>query len=280
MRLSNVLYSKWRKTDRSRCGNRQWRRSLRKNSSRPQGARLWAALKDVNVNTCCCDNESFDAYFQHRGVSTLRSQNGPRLNPTSMRNSAPLLSPTSGWLLSGYFATSYVASLYMLRAGRLVFTAQQTEVGPAASRARAENERWRNDPSTIRARIIGVSISTVVSCGVVYAVVTNTGSWQASLVPPLVVSSDLLQWGDTDSVQQTLRLLGLSLPTSVPLGAWFLAPLMYTGSIYVQLLDKELPLQRNWSFKESIRPIFTTWLGFRNIIAVCGPQNIDCTKSR
>ncbi|CCA73790.1 related to CAAX prenyl protease 2 [Serendipita indica DSM 11827] len=169
-----------------------------------------------------------------------------------MHNSPPILSSTSGWLLSGFFATSYVASLYMFRAGRLVFTAQQTEVGPNASRARAENERWRNDPSTIRARILSVSISTAVSCGVVYAVVTKAGSWQ---------------WGDKESIQQTLHLLGLSLPTSVPLGAWFLAPLMYTGTIYVQLLDKELPLQRNWSFAESVKPIFTTWIGFRNIIA-------------
>ncbi|KAG8835883.1 hypothetical protein FRC17_000433 [Serendipita sp. 399] len=147
----------------------------------------------------------------------------------------PPLSPAKAWLLSGYFAISYVASLYTFRAGRLVFTAQQTEVGPNAERARALNERWRNDPATIKARLLGVSLSTVLE--------------------------------EFRALKETLSLLGLTGIARVPLGAWFLAPLMYTGPLYVQALDQELPFQKKWSFNQSVAPIFGTWLGFRNILA-------------
>ncbi|KAG8844032.1 hypothetical protein FRC20_003639 [Serendipita sp. 405] len=162
------------------------------------------------------------------------------------------LSPAKAWLLSGYFAVSYVASLYTFRAGRLIFTAQQTEVGPNAERARASNERWRNDPATIRARLMGVSLSTVVSCLVFYGVVVTSGSWK---------------WSEVEPLQKTLSLLGFTRITQVPLGAWVLVPVMYAGPLYVQLLDQELPFQKYWSFKTSVAPIFDTWLGFRNIVA-------------
>jgi hypothetical protein len=64
-----------------------------------------------------------------------------------------------------------------------------------------------------------------------------------------------------------MHLLGI-VYSHIPIGAWFLAPLVYTGSLYVQMLDGELPFQKNWSLRKSLGPIFTSWLGFRNIIAV------------
>jgi prenyl protein peptidase len=72
--------------------------------------------------------------------------------------------------LGGGFAFSYVALLYIFKAGRLVFAARAVEVGPGAERARLQNERWRNDPSVIRARLASVSLSTLASCGAVFAV--------------------------------------------------------------------------------------------------------------
>jgi hypothetical protein len=82
----------------------------------------------------------------------------------------PQVSKWAAFGLGGGFAFSYIASLYIFKAGRLVFTARAVEVGPGAERARTENERWRNDPSVIRARLAGVSLSTLASCGAVFAI--------------------------------------------------------------------------------------------------------------
>lgn len=100
------------------------------------------------------------------------------------------ISSTTAWLLSAFFATSYVASLYVLPGGRLVFLAQQVEVGPNADRARLENEKWRSDPSTIKARLTGVSLATLSSLLIVYVVVTQAGSWNVS--SQLKLGSDLI----------------------------------------------------------------------------------------
>jgi len=93
-----------------------------------------------------------------------------------------ILSPTAAWLLSAFFAVSYVGSLYIFPAGRLKFNGERVEVGRNAERARALNERWRNDPATIRARLSGVALSTILSCCVVHAVVTKSASWTVSSI--------------------------------------------------------------------------------------------------
>jgi hypothetical protein len=65
-----------------------------------------------------------------------------------------------------------------------------------------------------------------------------------------------------------MKLLGLTLPTQVPLGAWFLAPVMYTGTLYVDILDRRSHIYQHAEDGGTFRYIFTTWIGFRNIIAV------------
>lgn len=90
------------------------------------------------------------------------------------------ISPTRAWILSALFAVSYVAFLYVLPSGRLVFTKRQVEVGPNADRARASNERWRNDPSVIRARLTGVLMATLFSVFMVHLVVAKTGELKVS----------------------------------------------------------------------------------------------------
>ncbi|PVF99797.1 Abi-domain-containing protein [Serendipita vermifera] len=167
------------------------------------------------------------------------------------REQAPVISGTTAWLISAFFATSYVASLYMFRAGRLGFRQQKVEAGPNASGARAYNEEGRNNPTVIKARLFSVAISTLFSCGIMLAVITKAGSWN---------------FGDSEAIHQTAKLLGLTLPTGVPLGAWFLAPIMYTGTLYTEILDRRSHIYRHEEEGGSIRWIFTTWIGFRNII--------------
>lgn len=161
-----------------------------------------------------------------------------------------VLSTGTAWILSAFIAFSYVASVYTLKAGRLVFTAQQVEVGQGAERARAANERWRNDPSTIKARLLGVVMSTITSCLLLMITVYLTS-----------------RAGISYALKETITILGLNIPLHVPLGAWLLAPVLYTGPLYVQLVEGEMPFQQNWSVATKVAPIFTNWLEFRNIIA-------------
>jgi formate hydrogenlyase subunit 3/multisubunit Na+/H+ antiporter MnhD subunit len=93
---------------------------------------------------------------------------------------APVISGTVAWFLSAFFATSYVASLYMFRAGRSIYRQQRIETGPNAANARAYNEEGRNSPTVIKARLSSVAISTFISCGIMLAVITKAGSWNVS----------------------------------------------------------------------------------------------------
>ena len=156
----------------------------------------------------------------------------------------------------------------MFKAGRLVFTARAVEVGPGAERARLENERWRSDPSVIRARLASVSLSTLASCGAVWVILRVPNDTVRPLPNPPVPSNTLRQAFQTFS--KTLQLLGLQFPSHVPLGTWFLAPLLFLGPLYAQMLKQELPFQHNWSYRANIRPVFGNWIGIRNFVVVCG----------
>lgn len=156
----------------------------------------------------------------------------------------------------------------MFKAGRLVFTARAVEVGPGAERARLENERWRSDPSVIRARLAGVSLSTLASCCAVFVILRVPNDTVRAYQTLSFPSNAFCQVFQTFS--KTLELLGLQPPSHVALGAWFLAPLLYLGPLYAQMLKLELPFQQNWSYRANIQPIFGNWIGIRNFVVVCG----------
>src|SRR5258706_6889478 len=89
-----------------------------------------------------------------------------------------------------------------------------------------------------------------------------------TLLFPSNTSSQVFQ-----TFSKTFGLLGLQFPSHVPLGAWFLAPLLYLGPLYAQMLKQELPLQRNWSYRANVRPIFGNWIGIRNFVVVWRPDS-------
>jgi len=76
----------------------------------------------------------------------------------------PLISPSVSLLFSALFTTSYVGSLYLAKAGRLAFHAPPVNVPNGEERVRLEDEKWRNDPKVIKARLVAVSLSTLTSC--------------------------------------------------------------------------------------------------------------------
>jgi prenyl protein peptidase len=76
----------------------------------------------------------------------------------------PPLSTRGANIVAFFFASSYVVSLYLSRHARLRNTSN-----PNGSNA-AQN-RTRDDPSVIKARMVAASTSTVLSCVVVFLLV-------------------------------------------------------------------------------------------------------------
>ncbi|KAF8493314.1 hypothetical protein JB92DRAFT_2999951 [Gautieria morchelliformis] len=165
--------------------------------------------------------------------------------------SLSLLSPTSSLLISGLIAGSYVASLYVARSSRLSFVKSSHQYH--GERARRATERWRDDDDVIRARLKAALLSTCASCGVVYACVAlgydGSDRWIRAL-------------------KTSFRLLGLDSRSHGYKSIFpnLLIPLLYSGPLTAQFLSSTLPFQSCWSYKENLRPIFTTWIGLRNFI--------------
>jgi hypothetical protein len=76
-------------------------------------------------------------------------------------------------LLTISFAFSYVGSLYIFKNARLSFSAT-AHARHGQARQKVLNERWRDDPDVIQARLASVSLATLVSSLGVFVVV-----WQS-----------------------------------------------------------------------------------------------------
>ena len=78
----------------------------------------------------------------------------------------PPLSTKGANLVAFFFSASYVVSLYLSKHARLENTSKSN--GPNAS---ASQNRTRDDPGVIKARMVAASTSTILSCVVVFLLV-------------------------------------------------------------------------------------------------------------
>jgi len=170
----------------------------------------------------------------------------------------PPISVAAAHCFVAFFAVLYVGSLYLSRSGRLSFkkvTAPDSQNGE--ERRKERDERWRNDPSVIRARMLAASLSTLVSCMLVTNVIWNlVGKGYPSF--GIALESTLVRLGFTLNFDyySALRIL---LPCLV-------TPVLFLGPLYVEFLASSLPFQKHWSIARCLRPMFTTWQGWRNYI--------------
>jgi prenyl protein peptidase len=67
-------------------------------------------------------------------------------------------------LLVASFAFSYVGSLYIFKNGRLSFASNAKPTRNGEARRKRWNERWRDDPDVIKARLASVILATLVCC--------------------------------------------------------------------------------------------------------------------
>jgi hypothetical protein len=85
----------------------------------------------------------------------------------------PLLSITSAHLLSGLFAFIYVGSIYASKNARLRFSKRKVNLPEGQARLKLQNERWRDDPDVIKARLLAVTSATLICCLIVFIVTKN-----------------------------------------------------------------------------------------------------------
>jgi len=175
---------------------------------------------------------------------------------------SPPISLTTAHCLAAFFAFSYVGSLYIFKNARLSFSKKTiSDITAGAERRKEHNERWRDDPDVIRARLTVVSISTVLSCGVVFGLVNK-------LIETLIGSrrQNLLI-----ALESTLARLGFTLVfrDQYPFDLIYpclTAPALFLGPLYAYWLSGILPLQSRWSFRFSVVPLVASWQGWRNYI--------------
>ncbi|KAJ7150659.1 hypothetical protein C8R46DRAFT_914781 [Mycena filopes] len=168
-------------------------------------------------------------------------------------SSPPPLSMSSAHLLSLFFSASYVSSLYLAknaRIRRLSAPDARLPVQPG-SRDDPVEPRPPTTPAVIRARLTVVTLSSVVSCAVVYAV---------------VATFQLLNHPQTEphAFRLILEALGIRFPENI---LWYLhAPVLFLGPLYAMFLAGTLPGQSNYSLDHHFFDVFWTWIGLRNYL--------------
>ncbi|TKY87018.1 hypothetical protein EX895_003695 [Sporisorium graminicola] len=179
--------------------------------------------------------------------------------------SPPLLSTGFAVGASTLFTFTYVASLYLAPAGRLIAGKQDAQ----------GNAMDRDHPVVIRSRIKTATVSTAL-----IVAATGLGLWVKGVIPRAGWLLDTLN---------ALRLLGLPLPVptlltsnalpiqpSLPIylrliathivSPLLLTALLFLGPLYTAFLDSTLPFQRHFSYKRDVVDKFTSLAGLRNFV--------------
>ena len=74
------------------------------------------------------------------------------------------LSTTFAHLLSLSFTVTYVGSIYLSKNSRLSFSSKVVHTVNGQARPKEQDERWRDDPDVIKARLAAVGFATLVCC--------------------------------------------------------------------------------------------------------------------
>ena len=179
-----------------------------------------------------------------------------------MHTSPAPLSLKDAHLINAVLTIGYVLPLYFTKYTRLSFSKTQSN---NASRSKNPSERWRDDPTVIKARLLSVSASMIASLFLMhYIVVPNqsnaTNVSRHSLVFLSFIRSSQGMW-DTAT-----RYLGFSFRMhDVP--AHFVTPMLFLGPLYGRYLARDLPFMRLRTFNKPNKNSFD-WIRFRNYVVV------------
>ncbi|KAI0320264.1 hypothetical protein OF83DRAFT_1105866 [Amylostereum chailletii] len=153
----------------------------------------------------------------------------------------PPLTLSQAHVLNICFTAGYVLPLYFTKYTRLSFSTYQE--------ARPSPERSRNDPAVIKARLLSVTLSTILSCYAIHHIINLEETEEPFFT----------------RFHATALRLGLMLKVEDAL-AYLVTPALFLGPLYARFIGHELPFMRNWSVRTHILNIFGTWQGARNFI--------------
>jgi len=129
-------------------------------------ANKWAHMLPQKGNCTCPTVDEFQlqsSSFNHnickfKSLPFYTQQHMPLVFPI------PPLSTSFAHLLTFFFASSYVGSLYISKFTRLSFSSQVNPTQNGGVRRKEIDERWRDDPDVIRARLAAVIGATILCC--------------------------------------------------------------------------------------------------------------------
>lgn len=175
----------------------------------------------------------------------------------------PPLSTRGANLVAFFFSASYVVSLYLSKHTRLGSSPK-----PSGPNGDVSQNRTRDDPSVIKARMFAASTSTVLSCVVVFLLVWHIVD-DLENVSDLNLVTTATQWNLSLqnaglAFDSTMARLGLTLFEDHSVFPYFVTPILYLGPLYATFLDSKLPFQSGWSWDGDVSPVFNTLVGIRN----------------
>ncbi|KAF8184229.1 hypothetical protein BJ912DRAFT_905692 [Pholiota molesta] len=175
-------------------------------------------------------------------------------NPNFLLFPEPLLSTSSASLLSFAFATTYVGSIYFSRRTRLSLGSRNDDAGQNSTKG------TRDDPDIVRARLLAVSVATVVCCAGVFSNLDLT--WDAT-----ILRLGLTFLPDSSPSFPSLPPLSSLVPTiSHHLLPHLVVPILFFGPLFACFLAEELPGQRRWRWHTKVTQRFCAVHGLRNYV--------------
>jgi prenyl protein peptidase len=163
----------------------------------------------------------------------------------------PPLSTTFAHLLSLSFTCAYVGSIYLSKNSRLSFSSKVVHTSNGQARPKEQDERWRDDPDVIKARLAAVGSATLVCClGVIGVVGCFVGDVKNSI---------------SITLESSFTRLGLTFD-DLSIYPYLVTPILFMGPLYAHYLSETLPFQAKWSIKHDLIPTFMSWQGVRNYV--------------
>ncbi|KAG6375939.1 hypothetical protein JVT61DRAFT_2810 [Boletus reticuloceps] len=157
-----------------------------------------------------------------------------------------MISTSTAHVLAALFVTCYVGSIYISKDARLSFSNTKVSLDYGFARPKLQNERWRDDPDVIRARLVAVCSGTFICCAIVHALMASQSANAKNSWTPL---------------QMTVNYLGCTSTSILP---HLITPMLFLGPLYAHFLRGTLPGQCNWSFQEDLLSFLFSVTGVRN----------------
>ncbi|KIJ14939.1 hypothetical protein PAXINDRAFT_169365 [Paxillus involutus ATCC 200175] len=158
------------------------------------------------------------------------------------------LPTSSAHIFATLFVTCYVGSIYVSKNARLSFSKTEADLDYGYTRPKELNERWRDDPDVIRARLVAVSIATLLCCAIVFGLMTTVS-------------------GNGNDQLTASQLTGIYLGfTPTKILPHLVTPVLFLGPLYGHFLLETLPYQSNWSFQDNGVSLLFSLTCMRNYI--------------